>query len=163
MQSGTAGFLSLHAVARCLQRNGTLSWAEIKPVLADAAANLILMSEVASANALRQIPIPGGNGLFVGNFRPGEESTMETYLMLDDGQVSRWTPVRDAMLRAVKTADFSPEDGYAAACYVHCPGLSRAADGIAQALATFRWLREDYNPKLDPLSVAWKDYAAKVP
>jgi hypothetical protein len=162
MQSGIAGFLSLHAVARCLQRNGTLSWAEIKPVLADAAANLLLMSDVARVQGLRQIPVMAGSGLFVGDFKAEGNSTMETYLMLDEGQVSRWIPVRETLVRAVKSAGLEPGDGCAAACYVHCPAKIRAEEEIGQALASFRWLREEYNPKLDPLSVAWKDYATKV-
>lgn len=162
VQAGTAGCLSLHAVARCLQRNGTLSWADVKPALADATAYLLLMTDVARVSGLRQIPVPAGNGLFVGDFQAEVESIMETYLVLDDSQFSRWTPVRNAVLGAVKAAGLTPEAAYTATCFGRCPIRESAVSSIAQALASFRWLREDYNPRLDPVSAAWRDYRAKA-
>ncbi len=104
------------------------------------------MTDVARASGIRQIPVPAGNGLFVGDFHSEGDSTMETYLVFDDGQISRWAPVRTALLGAIKANGLSPEGAYMAACYGPRPGWGAVATGVAQALAPFWWLKEDSTP-----------------
>ena len=72
--------MSLHAVARCLQRNETLSWEEVKPILADATAYSVLMAKVCQVAALPQLCVHAGDGLFVGSLDADGDPELETYL-----------------------------------------------------------------------------------
>ncbi|MGQ0655016.1 MAG: hypothetical protein ACT4P4_22575 [Betaproteobacteria bacterium] len=156
------GRLSLHAVARCLQRNQTLAWDGLKPILAEATSAFLLMSAAAKVASLRQFLVPAGEGLFVGRFNPEGESRMDTYLVPDEGVRSRWHPVRAAVRAAVRDSGLEMEDAHRAATYGASAACVSAVAGIATALSAYYWLRQDYEPKLDPVSAAWNDYRAKV-
>jgi len=152
------GRLTLHAVARCLQRNKTLAWADVRPLLAEATANCLLLGAVACACRLRQIAVPAGAGLFLGS--PGEHDVpnMETYVVLDDALPSRWHPVRRATLNALAVNSLTPTDICVAVSHGDNDALAVAGKQIGLALKPIWWLQEEYDPKLDPLSEAWGDY-----
>lgn len=162
VQMEKVGTLSLHAMARCFQRNGTLSWDAVKPTLADAAANLVLMSEVAQENSLLQLAVPAHLGLFVGDFDAKGELILETYLLLDEAVPSRWIPVRKATLGAIASSGMTQQELYETAAFGSSPLWSALVADIGESLTSFWWLREAYEPQLDPLSVAWNDYQARA-
>lgn len=156
------GRLSLHAVARCLQRNETLAWDGLKPILAEATSGFLLMSAAAQAASLRQFLVPAGDGLFVGRFRPETESRMETYVVPDEAVPSRWHPVRAAVRTAIREAGLEIEEIHRAAAYGSSAACVPAVTNIAAALSAFYWLKQDYEPKLDPVSAAWNDYRGRA-
>ena len=154
--------LRLHAVARCLQRNGTLAWDEVKPILADAAAYGVLMAEVAKVAGLSQIAVHAGDGLFVGSIDVDGDPHLETYLKLDEALPSRWAPVRMAQLISMVHSGLGREDVYAVASYNSSDAWEGAVSQLSACLGSFKWLRGEYDPKLDPLSAAWKDYRSRL-
>lgn len=160
-QMQDVGRLSLHAVARCLQRKHTLAWEELKPVISEATANFQLMAAVGLAMGLRQVAIPAGGGIFVGNFKAKGESTMATYIVFDDAAPSRWKPVTEIVRGAIKAAGVTPSMAEQAAAHGAHADWSGAIGQISASLASFRWLRQGYDPQLDPLSVAWIDFRSR--
>jgi hypothetical protein len=150
----------LHAVARCLQRNGTLSWAEVKPILADAAAYSVLMQQVAQGASLKQIAVHAGDGLFVGGLDVDEDPYLETYLMLDEALPSRWSPVRTTQLISMVASGLEKRDVYAVAAYENAESWHPAVVTLCERLQNFKWLTGPYDRKLDPLSMAWSLYRA---
>jgi hypothetical protein len=153
--------LSLHAVARCLQRHGTLSWAEVKPILADATAYSVLMSEVCSAVALPQLAVRAGEGLFVGGVDSDGDPELQTYLAIDEALPSRWAPVRTAQLISMVQSGLRREDVYAVAAYGYSELWDSGVRQLSASLEGFKWLKAQYDPKLDPLSVAWNDFRSR--
>jgi hypothetical protein len=158
VQSDFVASLRLHAVARCLQRNDTLSWADVKPILADATAYSVLMAEVCRVASLPQLAVQAGDGLFVGGTDEDGDPYLETYLKLDEAQPSRWAPVRMAQLISMVEFGLRQEDVYAMAAYSFVDGWDSAVEQLGGALSGFKWLTEQDQPKLDPLSVAWNDF-----
>ena len=150
--------VSVHAVARCLQRNGTLSWTDVKPILADAAAFGLLMAGVASLASLKQIAVHAGDGLFVGGLDDDGDPQLETYLKVDEALPSRWSSVRAVQLATLAAVGLSRDEVCAAAAYGQDGAWMAVMAKLAQELDSFSWLREPYDPKLDPLSKAWNDY-----
>ncbi len=156
------GKISLHAVARCLQRNGTLAWDDVKPLLAESAGCMVVIAEVANRLALRQIAVPAGGGLFVGDFSAKDGITMQTYIVLDEAQPSRWRPVQKAIRESFSTTGLTFRALCLGAAYHPEEQWNRTVDRVTESLRTFGWLGQAYDPRLDPVSAAWNDYRARA-
>jgi hypothetical protein len=63
--------ISPHAIARCLQRNGTLSMASIRSELECAVGIGLFMAILAEEHDWKQVYLPTEHGLFVGEFVNG--------------------------------------------------------------------------------------------
>ncbi|MFW6852896.1 MULTISPECIES: hypothetical protein [Burkholderia] len=80
-----------HAVARCLQRNGVMSLAEIETETRLALVLARAIRSLALAERWRQLAVPTPRGLFVGALDAHDEVALATYLRPGDNhRPSRW-------------------------------------------------------------------------
>lgn len=143
-----------HAVARCMQRNGTTSLAEIESETSVAFVLARVMRALALVEGWKQIGVPTRQGLFIGEMTDGDDVCLKTYIKPEaNGRGSRWdgfAALFDAM--PAWNADQIRHGSELLQWMVdHIVALRESA-----ALSDrFPFLLEPYRSVDDPLDAAW--------
>lgn len=144
-----------HAVARCMQRNGTTSLAQIEQETNIAFVLARTMRALALVEGWKQIGVPGNEGLFIGEMTASDDVCLKTYIKPQaNGRSSRWDgflALFDAMPKW--QADQVRQGSELLQWMVdHIVALRKSA-----ALSDrFPFLLEPYRSIDDPLDAAWK-------
>lgn len=138
-----------HAIARCMQRNGTDRYEDVVPELRAACDVSPLVLIMANGEGWAQVGIPTPKGLFVGGFESTGALTAKTYFVPGaNGQRSRW----DRYFRY-----FQPMPDMGNGWDSDCPAyVDRMLDAADVPLATrFPFLLEPYSHAEDPEASRW--------
>jgi hypothetical protein len=81
-----------HAVARLMQRSGTLDFAQVMPVLIEAIDVAFTFRATYLDEAWQQVGVPAGGGLFVGSIEAGDVIDISSWFVPGaNDRKSRWT------------------------------------------------------------------------
>ncbi|WP_116139961.1 hypothetical protein [Trinickia diaoshuihuensis] len=144
-----------HAVARCMQRNGTTSLAEIEQETTIVFVLARVIRALALVEGWKQIGVPSNRGLFIGEMTANDDVCLKTYIKPEaNGRSSRWdgfAALFDAMPHWHPT---QVRQGSELLQWMvdHIVALRNSA-----ALSDrFPFLLEPYRSIDDPLDAAWK-------
>jgi len=143
-----------HAVARCMQRNGVMSLAEIERETCIAFVFARVLRPLALLENWKQAAVPTTGGVFVGELRNNGDFYLNTYIRpADNDRPSRWS--RFAAL-------FSPMPNWTTAQVHEGSDLLqwminhiRALRETAPLAERFPFLIEHYEAADDPLDAIW--------
>ncbi|MBF5011872.1 hypothetical protein [Burkholderia pseudomultivorans] len=154
LRSFATSVIRPHAVARCMQRNGTLTLAAIEHETRVAFVLARVVRSLALAEHWRQLAVPTGRGLFVGALTAGDDVCLNTYFRPgDNDRPSRW---------AAFSALFAGMPDWSAAQVRHGSELLQwminhivALQESAPFVERFPFLLEPHRSAGDPLDAAW--------
>ncbi|KVN33370.1 hypothetical protein WJ63_05130 [Burkholderia pyrrocinia] len=154
LRSFASSVIRPHAVARCMQRNGVMSLAEIEHETRIAFVIARVMRALARAEQWRQLGVPTPHGLFVGALTGGDDVCMHTYLRPgDNDRPSRWRGFA-GLFAAMPDwrADQVRHGGDLLQWMVnHIVALQESAPFVER----FPFLLEPHRDADDPLDAAW--------
>ncbi|WP_412024254.1 hypothetical protein [Burkholderia cepacia] len=154
LRSFASNAIRPHAVARCMQRNGVMSLAEIEHETRIAFVAARVMRSLALAEGWQQIGVPTPHGLFVGTLTDAHDVAMNTYFRPgDNDRPSRWSGF-SALFSTMP--DWRPEQvrhgGELLQWMVnHIVALQESAPFVER----FPFLREPLRDAGDPLDATW--------
>ncbi|WP_245982623.1 hypothetical protein [Trinickia fusca] len=91
LRSFASSTIKPHAVARCMQRNGVVSLAEIEHETSAAFVLARVLRMLAVVEKWKQVGVPTAKGLFVGTMTDGDDICLNTYIRpAIGGRPSRW-------------------------------------------------------------------------
>lgn len=91
LRSFASSTIKPHAVARCMQRNGVVSLAEIEHETSAAFVLARVLRTLAVLEKWKQVGVPTAQGLFVGVMTDGDDICLNTYIRPTIGdRPSRW-------------------------------------------------------------------------
>ena len=141
-----------HALARCLQRNGSLKISEIKQELLCTSALAAPMAVVAQRLGWKQVFINTPSGLFLGDFSTSG-ITIRTYIQPGrNGRFSKWDDVKRLLPEFPPDVVFRQEadlDSYTSA--LHAWFKAHGAE-VGRHMS---FQREPYERHADPLDGTW--------
>ncbi|KWE80404.1 hypothetical protein [Burkholderia territorii] len=155
LRSFASNAIRPHAVARCMQRNGVMTLADIEHETRIAFVTARVMRSLAIAEHWQQIGVPTPRGLFVGTLTDANDVAMNTYFRPgDNDRPSRWSGF--AALFATMP-DWRPEQvrhgGELLQWMInHIVALQESAPFYER----FPFLREPLRDTDDPLDAAWR-------
>lgn len=160
---GVALTASAHAVERLFLRLNTLALDAVVAELQDAMLLALPLWTVGLSLRLRQVALPTSSGVFICDLDPHRPYLTAKTWIGHAGLGPRWASVVAALARALVAGG-----GVAALAEALGSGIGAALDDersvvfaqLAEALASFPWLREPYVPRPDAVGDAWKAYAA---
>ncbi|MFP3637619.1 hypothetical protein [Paraburkholderia sp. SIMBA_054] len=141
-----------HAVARCLQRNGSLRLSDIRYELMCASAMALPMAYFAQELGWKQVFVRTPAGLFVGDWG-GTGMVLRTYFQPGlNGRSSKWTQISE-LLPGLPAEPMTQDelDGFARTLV----GWLRANRAAIEMHSAF--LREPHQRVEDHLDAAWQD------
>ena len=144
-----------HAVARCMQRNGTTSLAEIEHETNIAFVLARVMRALALVEGWKQIGVPASEGLFIGDMTAGDDVCLKTYIKpRANGRDSRWDGF-SALFEAMPKwhADQVLQGSELLQWMVDHILILRKSAALSDR---FPFLLEPYRSVDDPLDAAWK-------
>lgn len=148
-----------HAIARLMQRTGTLDFADVIPVLIEAVDVAFMFRKIYACEGWKQVGVPAGGGLFVGSVEHGGVIEIGSWFVPGaNGRQSRWTDFANYLgARLGETGTGLPEssDSLRAAFEMHDRVLARGA-----IVERFPFLARPHVRMKDPLSDHW--YVAKA-
>jgi hypothetical protein len=148
-----------HAVARLMQRSGTLDFADVIPVLIEAVDIAFMFRTTYVGEGWRQVGVPAGGGLFVGSIETGGVIDLGSWFVPGaNGRQSRWTNFASYLgARLGESGAGLPKlsDSLQAACDMHDRVLARGS-----IVDRFPFLSRPHARTQDPLSDQW--YVAKA-
>ncbi|PTB22434.1 hypothetical protein C9I57_01185 [Trinickia symbiotica] len=143
-----------HAVARCLQRNGVISLAEIERETSAAFVFARTIRPLALVEHWKQVGVPTTNGLFVGEMTDSDDICMNTYIRPgDNDRPSRWSGFAGLFSDMPRwNADQIRQGSDLLQWMVnHIVALQKSAPFVER----FPFLTEPYRSIDDPLDATW--------
>ena len=145
--------IETHAVARCLQRQGTDRVQDVEHFVRAVIAALPLLVAHANANKWKQIGVPTSVGLFVGSITPGGEVELKTFFRPgENGQPSRWFKY---MERFAGIPPWSGAERDADAAIARFVESVVCVDGAGTLTQKCPFLLELYEKRSDSLGEQW--------
>ncbi|MGF6440625.1 hypothetical protein [Paraburkholderia youngii] len=146
-----------HAIARCLQRNGTMKISDIRTDLRVASGLSWAFMCLAHEQGWQQVAVPTPTGLFLGEYNATDGLVLRTFVRPgENGRVSRWSRVLDAFDGLPPTSDM--HNDAAVTGYIDRSNVWLEANSTRIG-AKLPFLRQPYVATADPLDRAWRDNA----
>lgn len=154
LKSFASNTIRSHAVARCMQRNGAPTLAEIERETRIAFVFARVLRSLALAEQWKQVAVPTPNGLFVGELSRGDDVCLNTYIRpAASDRASRWRAFAALFETMPHWTDAQLREGSELLQWMisHIQGLQKAAPFAGR----FPFLLEPYRPVGDPLDATW--------
>ncbi|WP_322024137.1 hypothetical protein [Burkholderia sp. BCC1977] len=161
LRSFASNTIRPHAVARCMQRNGVMTLAEIEHETDIAFVVARVMRSLALVEHWQQIGVPTPHGLFVGTLTGANDVAMNTYFRPgDNDRPSRWSGFSALFATMPDWRQEQVRHGGELLQWMvnHIVALQESAPFFER----FPFLREPLRDADDPLDAAWRGARANL-